>query len=65
VVHALVFAAWTAHIAEIKLRLDLTDAQLGVALLGAPVGSVAAMLATGWLLPRLGSPLMVQLTLAG
>jgi len=65
VVHALVFAAWTAHIPEIKLRLDLTDAQLGVALLGAPVGSVAAMLATGWLLPRLGSPLMVQLTLAG
>jgi len=65
VVHALVFAAWTAHIPEIKMRLELTDAQLGVALLGAPVGSVAAMLATGWLLPRLGSRLMVQLTLAG
>ncbi|MDT7695086.1 MAG: hypothetical protein QOI75_4453, partial [Pseudonocardiales bacterium] len=65
VVHALVFASWTAHIPEIKLRLGLTDAQLGLALLGAPVGSVAAMLATGWLLPRLGSRLMVQLTLAG
>jgi MFS family permease len=65
VVHALVFASWTAHIPEIKLRLDLTDAQLGLALLGAPVGSVAAMLVTGWLLPRLGSRLMVQLTLAG
>jgi MFS family permease len=65
VVHALVFASWTAHIPEIKLRLGLTDAQLGLALLGAPVGSVAAMLVTGWLLPRLGSRLMVQLTLAG
>ena len=64
-VQALLFASWIAHIPEVKARLGLDDGTLGLALLGAPVGSVLAMLATGWLLPRLGSRLMVQITLAG
>lgn len=64
-IQGLLFASWTPHIPQIKRALGLGDAALGTALLGAPIGSVLAMLATGWLLPRLGSRLMVQITLVG
>ena len=64
-IQGLLFASWTPHIPHIKQSLGLGDAALGTALLGAPIGSVLAMLATGWLLPRLGSRLMVQITLVG
>src|ERR1700731_3869730 len=57
--HGLLFASWTAHIPLIKERLDLTDGALGLALLGAPLGSVTAMLASARLLPKLGSKTMV------
>jgi MFS family permease len=63
--HGLLFASWTAHIPEVKARLDLSDGALGIALLGAPVGSVSAMLAAAWLLPVLGSRRMVQISLLG
>ncbi|WP_433801674.1 MFS transporter [Actinomycetospora sp. CA-084318] len=63
--HALLFASWTAHIPQVKAGLRLSDAELGIALLGAPLGSVLAMAVTGWLLPRLGSRLMVRATLVG
>jgi MFS family permease len=63
--HAAPFASWTAHIPEVKRRLGLSDAALGGALLGAPIGSVVAMLVTPWLLARLGSRRMVQVSLAG
>ncbi len=61
----LLFASWTAHIPLVKAALHMGDADLGMALFGAPIGSLAAMLATGWLLPRLGSRRMVQLCLLG
>ena len=64
-VQALLFASWIAHIPNVKARLGLDDGTLGLALLGAPVGSVLAMLATGWLLPHVGSRTMVRVTLAG
>jgi MFS family permease len=38
-----VFASWVSRIPAIKASLALTDAQLGVALLGVPVGALAAM----------------------
>ncbi|HEY7143031.1 MAG TPA: MFS transporter [Streptosporangiaceae bacterium] len=63
--NGLLFASWTAHIPQVKTRLGLTDATLSVALLGAPAGSVGAMLASMKLLPRIGSRRMVQLSLAG
>jgi len=65
VTHALLFASWTAHIPLVKSSLGLTDAQLGLALFGAPFGSIIAMLATSSLIPRLGSRRMVQLCLVG
>ena len=64
-VNGLLFASWTAHIPQVKDHLGLTDAALGLALLGAPVGSVSAMVASARLLPRLGSKRMVQATLIG
>jgi MFS family permease len=65
VAHGLLFAAWTAHIPEVKAHLGLTDGTLGFALAGPPIGSVTAMLASSWLLPRLGSRRIVQITLVG
>jgi MFS family permease len=63
--HGLLFASWTAHIPQVKAHLGLSDAALGLALLGAPAGSVASMLVAARLLPRLGSKRMVQITMAG
>ncbi|HEX6344654.1 MFS transporter [Umezawaea sp.] len=61
-VHAAVFAAWTPHIPDVKDRLGLNDGTLGLALLGAPVGSVVAMLAAGGAIARWGSRRVVLLT---
>jgi MFS family permease len=65
VVHGLLFASWTAHIPDVKAHLGLTDGTLGFALLGAPVGSVMAMIAASWLLPRVGSRPVVRVALVG
>jgi MFS family permease len=64
-VHGLLFASWTAHIPHVKAHLGIGDATLGIALLGAPVGSVSAMLLAAYLIPRIGSRLMVQACLVG
>ena len=53
-VNGLLFASWTVHIPQVKEHLGLTDAALGVALLGAPVGSVTAMLVSARQQPRRG-----------
>lgn len=64
-VHGLLFASWTAHIPHVKARLGAGDATLGLALLGAPAGSVCAMALGGFLLPQVGSRLMVRVCLVG
>jgi hypothetical protein len=63
--HGLLFASWTAHIPQVKDHLGLSDGALGFALLGAPLGSVTAMLVVARLLPSLGSQRLVQITLVG
>jgi MFS family permease len=63
--HGLLFASWSAHIPQVKHHIGLTDGSLGLALLGAPVGSVAAMLVVARVLPLLGSKRMVQISLLG
>ena len=64
-VHGLLFASWTAHIPQVKADLHLTDGSLGLALLGAPLGAMSAILVSAHLLPRLGSRRMVQAGLLG
>jgi MFS family permease len=64
-VHGFFFASWTAHIPQLQHHLGLSDGRLGLALLGAPVGSVVAMVVAGKLLPILGSRRMVRLALFG
>jgi MFS family permease len=64
-VHGLLFASWTAHIPQVKADLHLTDGSLGLALLGAPLGAMSAILVSAHLLPRLGSRRMVQGGLLG
>jgi MFS family permease len=65
VVHGLLFASWTAHIPDVQAHLGLTDGALGLALLGAPAGSVTAMIASSWLLPRVGSRRIARIALVG
>ena len=62
---AILFSSWTAHVPHIKAQLGLSDASLGLALLGPPLGSVTAMILSGYLLPRVGSRRMVQVCLVG
>lgn len=64
-VHGLLFASWAAHIPRVKDHLGIDDGTLGLALLGAPVGSVGATLAAAYLVPRLGSRRLVQICLVG
>jgi MFS family permease len=64
-VHGLLFASWTAHIPSIKAALGIGNGTLGLALLGAPVGSVTAIWVTAYLVPRLGSRRVVQIAVVG
>ena len=59
------FASWTAHIPQLQQHLGLNDGRLGLALLGAPLGSVLAIGVAARTLPRAGSRPMVRLALLG
>jgi MFS family permease len=55
VLHAALFASWTPHIPLVKERLGLDTGGLGLALLGAPLGSMIALALVGGLIARWGS----------
>jgi MFS family permease len=59
------FASWTAHIPQLKQHLDFSDGRLGLALLGAPLGSVLAIGVAARMLSRVGSRTMVRVALVG
>lgn len=61
----MVFSSWAAHIPQVKAELGLSDAALGTALFGAPLGSVLATVLSHWALPRWGSRRLVHITIAG
>ena len=65
IAHAVLFSSWAAHIPYVKAQLGLSDAALGTALFGAPVGSLLATLLSHWALPRWGSHRLVPITVAG
>ena len=54
-VPGVVFGSWVARIPAVKRSLDLSDGELGIALLGIAAGALLAMPATGWLIARWGS----------
>lgn len=47
--------SWFARIPEVKAALDLSEAALGVVLLGMPLGTLVVMPLAGWLVPRWGA----------
>jgi MFS family permease len=55
VLHGLLFATWIVRIPDVKAQLRLSDGELGLALLGAPVGAIAGQFLVGWLLMKYGS----------
>lgn len=53
--HGLIFASWIVRIPDVKAQLHLSDGELGLALLGAPVGAISGQFLVGWLLSKYGS----------
>src|SRR3954447_23779629 len=53
--HGLIVSTWVSRIPAIQTSLGLTNAGLGLCLLGTAVGSVIAIPLTGWLVTRYGS----------
>src|ERR1700722_9535004 len=53
--HGLIVSTWVSRIPAIQETLKLSNAQLGLCLLGTAVGSVAAVAGAGWLVTRFGS----------
>ncbi|MCB5906933.1 MFS transporter [Streptomyces pinistramenti] len=53
--NGLVLASWAPRIPQVKEQLQLSDGQLGLALLGVALGSVPAMPTAGALVNRFGS----------
>ncbi len=53
--HGLIAATWVSRIPAIQTTLGLTNAILGLCLLGTAMGSMIAVPITGWLVTRFGS----------
>src|SRR3954468_19823790 len=51
----LTFATWASRIPDIKERLQLTEAGLGSVLFALPVGLMASLPLSGWLVSKFGS----------
>lgn len=64
-VHGMLFSSWTAHIPHVKARLGIDDGTLGLALLAGPIGAAIAMWVAAYLLPRVGSALLVRVAVVG
>jgi MFS family permease len=63
--HGLVVSTWVSRIPAIQSALGLTNARLGLCLLGTAVGSVVAVPVTGWLVARFGSKPVTSWSTAG
>jgi MFS family permease len=63
--HGLVVSTWVSRIPVIQSALGLSNARLGLCLLGTAVGSVIAVPVTGWLITRFGSKPITTWSTAG
>ena len=64
-VHGLVVSTWVSRLPSVKAQLGLSDGALGLALLGAAIGSIAGIAAAGVLVTRIGSRRASQWTVLG
>lgn len=60
---AIVMASWAPRIPEVKDQLGLSDGQLGLALVGAPVGAIVSLWLIGLLVRRYGSVSVLRVIL--
>ena len=51
----IVFATWAGRIADVKVKLNLNEAELGGILFALPLGQVCAMALSGYLVTKFGS----------
>lgn len=58
-IQGLSFASWASRIPHIQRQLDLSEAGLGGVLFALPVGLMASLPLSGWLVARYGSRLIV------
>jgi MFS family permease len=63
--NGLMFATWVSRLPALRARLDASEPQLGLALLGAAVGALVAMPATGWLCDRFGTRRVLLIAMIG
>ena len=54
-VMGIIFASWAIRIPDVKAALHLSDAELGGLLFGAPLGQLAAIVPSAWLIGRIRS----------
>ena len=54
-INSFMFGNWAARIPDVKERLALTESELGLALLGLPIGAVSMMPFMGYLIRKFGS----------
>lgn len=60
-VQGLSFAAWASRIPDIKNMLRLSEGALGTVLLALPIGLMASLPISGWLVTRFGSKKIVMI----
>lgn len=60
--NSLLFGNWITRIPDMKDTIGLTDGELGLALLGAPIGAMCIMPISGWVIARfdLGRTLVIS-----
>ena len=63
--HGLIVSTWVSRIPAVQNTLDLSNARLGLCLLGTAIGSVCAIPATGCLITKLGSKRMTTWSTIG
>lgn len=54
-VNSLLFGSWITWLPEIQNRLQISEGQLGLALLGLPLGSITIMPFMGWIIQKIGA----------
>jgi MFS family permease len=54
-VHGMIFASWASRIPQVQQQLDLSEGELGIALLGMPVGLLLALPLIGGMVAHFGS----------